>query len=133
LLAAVAKRTSLSPTFRDEILLRCYIALDALSRGKASREQFVLLGQVVLMSQALTGMGYLPEARPQLLLARTALIQVHERAANSGVWGFLEPEYLLLRESVGQFAGQLDFASYEHVAKAETEMLAYLGMPAETA
>lgn len=52
LLAAVAKRTSLSPTFRDEILLRCYIALDALSQSKASREQFVLLGQFVLMSQA---------------------------------------------------------------------------------
>jgi hypothetical protein len=89
----------------------------------------VLLGQFVLMSQALTGMGYLPEARPQLLLARTALIQVHERAADSGVWGFLEPEYLLLRESVGQ----LDFASYEHVAMAEMEMLAYLGVQAETA
>ena len=58
---------------------------------------------------------------------------MHERAADSGVWGFLEPEYLLLRESVGRFAGQLDFASYEHVAKAEIEMLAYLGMQAETA
>ena len=58
---------------------------------------------------------------------------MHERAANSGVWGFLEPEYLLLRESVARFAGQLDFASYEHVAKAEVGMLAYLGMQAETA
>jgi hypothetical protein len=133
LVAAVAKRTSLSPAFRDKILLRCYIALDALSQSKASREQFVLLGQFVLMSQALMGMGYLPEARPQFILARTALVHVHERAGNSGIWGFLEPEYLLLRESVTRFACQLESASYEHVAKAEIEMLAYLGMPAETA
>jgi hypothetical protein len=58
---------------------------------------------------------------------------VHERAADSGVWSFLESEYLLLRESVARFAGQLNFASYEHMAKAEVEMLAYLGMQAETA
>jgi hypothetical protein len=34
---------------------------------------------------------------------------VHERAADSGVWSFLESEYLLLRESVARFAGQLNF------------------------
>jgi len=79
------------------------------------------------------GMGYLPEARPQLILARSALVQVHERVGESGVWGFLEPEYLLLRECVTRFACQLESASYEHVAKAEIEMLTYLGMPAESA
>lgn len=133
LLAAVAKRTSLSPAFRNKILLRCYIALDALSQNKASRELFVLLGQFVLISQALTAMGYSSEARPQLTLARTALIQVGERAVASGVWGFLEPEYLLLCECVTRFAYQLEFASYEHMAKAEMDMLAYLEMPAEPA
>jgi hypothetical protein len=78
------------------------------------------------------GMGYLAEARPQLILARAALVHVHERAGNSGVWGLLEPEYLLLRESVTRFTCQLEYVSYEHVAKAEMEMLAYLGTPAET-
>lgn len=85
------------------------------------------------MSQALTAMGYSFEARPQLTLARTALIQVGERAVASGVRGFLEPEYLLLRKCVTRFACQLEFASYEHMAKAEMDMLAYLEMPAEPA
>jgi hypothetical protein len=127
----VAKRTAIPPALRDRILLRCYIALDALNRSKASQELFVMLGQFVLMAEALTALGYSPEAKPHLLLARTSLIKVHERAADSGNWGFLELEYLLLRESVACFAAQLDFASYEHVLKAETAMLAYLATPAK--
>jgi hypothetical protein len=130
LLAAVAKRTVIPAALRDRILLRCYIALDALNRSRASRELFVMLGQFVLMAEALTALEYLPEAKPQLLLARTSLVKVHERAADSGNWGFLETEYLLLRECVACFAAQLDFASYENVLKAETAMLAYLATPA---
>src|SRR5260370_20805010 len=83
LLAAVAKRTAIPPALRDRILLRCYIALDALNRSKASQELFVMLGQLVLMAEALTALGYSPEAKPHLLLARTSLIKVHERAADS--------------------------------------------------
>ena len=128
LLAAVAKRTSISPSFRDRILLGCYIALDALNRGQASQDLYVLLGQFLLMGEALTAMGYSSEAKPHFLAARSSLYQVHERAAG-GVWALLEPEYLVVSESIAWFAAQLDSVSYEHLLEAEVEMRAYLAAP----
>jgi hypothetical protein len=124
----VAKRTSISPSFRDRILLRCYIALDALNRGQASQDVYALLGQFLLMGEALTAMGYSSEAKPHFLAARSSLYQVHERAAG-GVWALLEPEYLVVSESIAWFAAQLDSVSYEHLLEAEVEMRAYLAAP----
>jgi hypothetical protein len=124
----VAKRTSIPPSFRDRILLRCYIALDALNRGQASQDVYALLGQFLLMGEALTAMGYSSEAKPHFLAARSSLYQVHERAAG-GVWALLEPEYLVVSESIAWFAAQLDSVSYEHLLEAEVEMRAYLAAP----
>jgi hypothetical protein len=130
LLAAVAKRTSIPPSFRDRILLGCYIALDALNRGQASQDLYVLLAQFLLMGEALTALGYSPEAKLRFLAARNSLYQVHERAAG-GVWALLEPEYLVIRKGLACFATQLDSVSYEHLLEAELELRAYLAAPVE--
>jgi hypothetical protein len=129
LLAAVAKRTSIPPSFRDRILLECYIALDALNRGRASQNLYVLLGQFLLMGEALTALGYSSEAKSRFLAARNSLYQVHQRAAG-GVWALLVPEYDVVRESLAGFAAQLDSVSYEHLLEAELEVRSYIAAPA---
>jgi hypothetical protein len=73
-------------------------------------------------------MGYSSEAKPHFLAARSSLCQVHQRAAG-GVWALLEPEYLVVSESIAWFAAQLDSVSYEHLLEAEVEMRAYLAAP----
>jgi len=121
---------SINPSFRDRILLGCYIALDALNRGQASQDLHVLLGQFLLMGEALTARGYSSEAMPIFLAARSSLYQVQERAAG-GVWALLEPEYLVVRDGLAWLAAQLESVSFEHLLEAELELRAHLAAPVE--
>jgi hypothetical protein len=106
----------------NPLLLRVYIALDALQRGKGSNSLFLSLGQHLVIAEQLCRAGFEPDALTTLRRAHAALVRVDWDARSTGEWKADVDEYEALREAILVYEVQLRRAPREAVRLAQAGM-----------
>lgn len=103
------------------LLLRAFITLDALHRGKGSRGVFAVLGQQLVICERLCIEGYLAHELRTVRHAHAAMINSDVDARSSGQWILSGTDYEAVCAALDVFGRQLDIAPRPLVAKAMVE------------
>jgi len=105
------------------MLLQCYTALDAFTRGHGSRDLFMTLGRHFLVSEELCRLGLEPEGLEYVESAHAAMVQLDAAEHQAGGWSVGEDDYLRLCAALSVLDTQLSAASLEMIARAEARMV----------
>ena len=108
------------------LLLNSLIALDALHRGKATKGLLTLLGQQLLMSEALCLAGYEQACLQPVREGHAALVSVDWEAASKSAPCATGAEYQALREALIIYDVQLQSAPRADVEDAQLATLSRL-------
>jgi hypothetical protein len=107
----------------DGMLLQCYAALDAFSRGHGSQPLFMSLCRHLLVAEELVLLGHAPDCANDITHAHEALVELDARHSAEGDWTLDAAEYDALCTALAVFAEQLEEATLEHISQAEARML----------
>jgi hypothetical protein len=113
----------------NPLLLKAFIALDALAQGKGSRGLFAILGQQLVVSENLCAAGYAKESLRTVREAHAALVRVEWDARANDEWHAKGDDYVALRAAVAVLEAQLLMAPRLEILAAELAMTRTLMRP----
>jgi hypothetical protein len=105
------------------MLLQCYTGLDALRRGRGSRELFTTLARQLLIAEELCRLGYHSDEIADIQEAHAAMMHIDAAEKEGGVWLMGDVDYGSLCVAFELFGRQLSVASLDGIAKAEARMV----------
>ena len=113
----------------NPLLLRAYIALDTLHRGKATRGLFTALGQHLVVAECLCAAGYEKDKLRPLREAHAALVRVDWDARSTNELKAAGEDYEALRTALHLYEVQLRVAPRSEVRLAQLAMMRMIGSP----
>ncbi|WP_144139377.1 hypothetical protein [Paraburkholderia sp. BCC1884] len=120
--ALTFSRTAHEPV-TSAMLMQCYTALDAFSRGHGSRDLHLTLSRHLLVSQELARLGLGEDVLADIESAHAAMVQLDAREHDGGAWTLENDEYARLCTALAILDGQLSVASLSEIASAEARMI----------
>ncbi|MEX3983986.1 hypothetical protein AB4Y45_33915 [Paraburkholderia sp. EG287A] len=114
----------------NALLLRAYIALDALHRGKGTKGLFITFGQQLVIAERLCVAGYEKDQLRALREAHAALVRVDWDARPSNEWKAAGEDYEALRVALQVYEAQLRVVPRSEVRIAQMAMMAMIGRKA---
>jgi hypothetical protein len=94
----------------NPLLLKPYVALDALYRGKGSSGVVMMLGQHLIISEQLCLAGFERTQLGPVRQAHAALVRIDGHAKVGGAWVAVEQDYEALRNALQVYERQLRIA-----------------------
>ena len=107
----------------NPLLLKPYVALDALYRGKGSSGVVTMLGQHLIMSEQLCLAGFEQAQLAPVRQGHAALVRIDGHAKAGGAWIAEGQDYEALRHALQVYERQLRVAPSMQVRTAQTVMV----------
>jgi len=123
LLRALAHSRATREPMIELMLLKCYTAVDAFSRGHGSQALFITLCRHMLIAEELCRLGHGPDHVDDITCAHKALVEIEAHHASNGQWTLDEATHPRLCDALVIFGAQLEAASLEQIARAEASMV----------
>lgn len=125
-------RTARAEAGANPLLLKAFVALDALYREKGTRGAFTVLGQQLVISERLCAAGYEAQHLRTVREAHAAMVRVDHDSHTNGVWKIAREEYAAVCDALGVYEKQLFSAPRETVVEATLAMAGILSANAGT-